>query len=302
MVLLLVACESRPHESQGSDKSRVFDPTLPLVLRQEADLGNMEARESGAMRRDGPCLYLTWGSARHLIVWIDDVRAARLDDTDWVLNNWTTSERFVDGDYLRGSGGGYPDDTDLEWLTGTKLPAGCEGPAVQMGDVRKVSGRERPDPLSVEDRDIPPVPPPPPRLQDLQGRPVPALVHPDALEALFRHQFRNNASGAQQNAAAFCLEVEGRDAPPEFLRRFAGTRPEVKAASACEFRQVQVVDKASGRPALIHFVSDFACDGNVCEARGGYREANLSSSINRYRLEYDDGRWKVTQDIMEAIS
>ena len=63
-----------------------------------------------------------------------------------------------------------------------------------------------------------------------------------------------------------------------------------------------MVDKASGRPALIHFVSDFACDGNVCEARGGYREANLSSSINRYRLEYDDGRWKVTQDIMEAIS
>lgn len=136
MVLLLAACESRPHESQGSDRSRVFDPTLPLVLRQEADLGTMEALVSGALRRDGPCLYLTWGSTRHLIVWTDDVRAARLDDTDWVLNNSTSSERFVDGDYVRGSGGSYPDDTDLEWLTGTELPAGCEGPAVQIGAVR----------------------------------------------------------------------------------------------------------------------------------------------------------------------
>ena len=44
-----------------------FDPTLPFVLRQAANFGGMEALVSGALHREGPCLYLSWGGERHLL-------------------------------------------------------------------------------------------------------------------------------------------------------------------------------------------------------------------------------------------
>ena len=102
-------------------------------------------------------------------------------------------------------------------------------------------------------------------------------------EATFRYQFEHNASGAQQNAAAYFLSIGGKDLPKALLDRFRGHSPPVKQGS-----QFQVGNGLKFRIVRISWLDDI----NV-EVGGGYYEGNVSSSGNTYHLRRKDGTWKV---------
>ncbi|MEN8149446.1 MAG: hypothetical protein ABFS86_06460 [Planctomycetota bacterium] len=114
----------------------------------------------------------------------------------------------------------------------------------------------------------------------------------DICEAAFRHQFANNASAVQQKAAAYFLEIRGKDPTPEFLARFADHTPPVKAGSAFE----------TGKGLKFHVESIEWLGDDRVKVSGGYYEASLSASGNEYVVERKGDGWKVTNDTMLRIS
>jgi len=151
----------------------------------------------------------------------------------------------------------------------------------------------------------PPAPPPP--IPEPPANPAGVADHPDAAEALYRHQIGNNASGGQRNVAALCLAV-GKpngvvDPPASLLARFGGDNPPVKGVSGCRWDNVHWTDRATGGHAVVHYIAGLSCSSAVrCIASGGYLEGNLSASGNEYVLERRNGRWQVTSDRMNWIS
>ena len=131
----------------------------------------------------------------------------------------------------------------------------------------------------------------------------------DIREATFRYQFRKNASGQQQAAKVYCLElaVDGKRADPDdaFLKRFAGNKPPVKKGSECGMSAEQgvVIDKETGASGLIFNTGDiqWVSDTEV-EVSGGYYEASLSASGNVYSLKKVNGIWTVIKEKMTWIS
>ncbi|HSK77252.1 MAG TPA: hypothetical protein VLQ45_12420 [Thermoanaerobaculia bacterium] len=122
-----------------------------------------------------------------------------------------------------------------------------------------------------------------------------SVSEPDILEAVFRYQFENNASGIQQDAEKYCLTITGGERPSaEFLRRFAGNRPPVVGADDC--------DRRSGRNLFFQAKIETWESDSEALVRGGYYEGNLSSSRETYRVLWEDGRWVVEDARLEVIS
>ena len=127
----------------------------------------------------------------------------------------------------------------------------------------------------------------------------------DAIEALYRHQFEHNASGLQQTADVYFLNLQGDDPPAEIMKRFAGHDPPVRPLSRVEAGSgVQgVLDSVTGERGLIFNISEISASGeDAIEATGGYYEAGLSASTNEYRLEREDAGWTVVEDRIIIIS
>jgi hypothetical protein len=111
-------------------------------------------------------------------------------------------------------------------------------------------------------------------------------------EALYRHQFMNNASGEQQNAPAYFLSIYETDPPHDLMLRFEKNMPPVKPGSEFKIelglkfriRGIKILDKY-----------------NV-EIEGGYYSGPLSSSGNTYKLKKKNGKWQVISDKMNWIS
>ncbi len=114
----------------------------------------------------------------------------------------------------------------------------------------------------------------------------------DICEALFRYQFINNASGAQQKADAYFLSIYEADPPRDLIARFENNVPPVK--SGFEFR--------IGDGIKFEIRSFTRLDENNIKIKGGYYEGGLSSSCNTYRLRRIEGVWMVISDRMEWIS
>jgi hypothetical protein len=138
--------------------------------------------------------------------------------------------------------------------------------------------------------------------------PVPAAataLNEDIAEAVFRYQFGHNASGAQQSAGVYCLDLTGSDPSAAFLARFGTQRPPVRPASACKTSAREgVVDIRTGKHGLIFSVRSVTWDGSSDDATadGGYYEGGLSASGNTYTLKRSAGRWSVVKDVMHWIS
>lgn len=128
------------------------------------------------------------------------------------------------------------------------------------------------------------------------------------LEAVFRYQFEHNDSGLKAGAAAYCLCVPGeggkeRDPGQALLDRFKEQKPPAAPCSACAFAEGRVVEKKSGQPALTFYVSRVRwLSAGEAEVEGGYREANLSASGNRYRVVRKDEGWVVADARQQWIS
>ena len=117
----------------------------------------------------------------------------------------------------------------------------------------------------------------------------------DIAEAVFRYQFDHNASAIQKRAERYCLSLPGETMPSaEFLKRFEGNRPPVLIADQCE--------RKSGKSLFFRIQRlDWHKDNEVW-VRGGYWEANLSSSIEMYLVKNEKGKWAVKGARMEAMS
>ena len=125
----------------------------------------------------------------------------------------------------------------------------------------------------------------------------------DIREAVFRYQFKHNASGQQQNAKAYFLSL-GKDKDPSdlFMVRFKDHKPPVKKRSQATGK-FEVIDKKTGKSGIIFVVSTIKrARGDKVLVDGGYYEAGLSSSGNVYTVERKNNKWVVTKDQMLWIS
>ncbi len=114
----------------------------------------------------------------------------------------------------------------------------------------------------------------------------------DICEAVFRYQFKHNASGAKQNAKAYFLEILRKDPSPEFLARFKDNAPPVKKGS--EF--------AIGKGLKFKVGGIKRLNDSKVEVSGGYYEGGLSSSGCTYSVVLKDKKWVVTERKMLWIS
>jgi hypothetical protein len=126
----------------------------------------------------------------------------------------------------------------------------------------------------------------------------------DVYEAVFRHQFSRNASGAQQRAVTYFIEIQDADPSSAFIARFSDVDHKVKVASKAYYgRGASVTDRSNHSQALLFRVDGIKwLDSNTAEVTGGYYEGDLSSSGNIYRVQRTRSGWKVTNDVMEWIS
>ena len=124
-------------------------------------------------------------------------------------------------------------------------------------------------------------------------------------EAVFRYQFLNNSSAAQQSADVYFLSLADETDPDENLvARFAGHEPEVKAVSRSRIGDGgRVEEKETGRTGLIFRIDAiFPLDEKRVRVKGGYYEANVSASGNNYFLECQDDNWAVVDAVGKWIS
>lgn len=132
-----------------------------------------------------------------------------------------------------------------------------------------------------------------------------AVQEDNIREAVFRHQFGNNASGQKQGAKVYFLSLGWKTDPSdEFMARFAGNTPPVKKVSEADSSAMKGVhDKKTGESGLIFNVGKITWKSDTeATANGGYYKAGLSASGNTYTLEKKDGVWTVTKDVMNWIS
>jgi hypothetical protein len=97
----------------------------------------------------------------------------------------------------------------------------------------------------------------------------------DVLEAVFRHQFDENASAAQRNVDYFFLSLDNRvDPPAELLARFANDMPKVLPVSFAKASAMEgVAHEALGGRGLIFRIETIAwLDEDTAEVEGGYYE------------------------------
>ena len=114
----------------------------------------------------------------------------------------------------------------------------------------------------------------------------------DICEAVFRYQFKHNASTIQQKAKAYFITILKQNPSDEFLTRFMGNIPPVRKGS----------DFAIGEGLIFYINSVSRIDENTARGSGGYYEAELSSSNNIYTVVRKNGKWAVENDEMQWIS
>lgn len=126
----------------------------------------------------------------------------------------------------------------------------------------------------------------------------------DVYEACFRYMFEHNASGRQQSVAYYFLLVKGHDPDERFLARFASMKPKVVPVSlSISPERKGVLHKKNRRKGIIFYLKDWKqISDDEFEIKGGYYEAFLSSSGNRYTVKRINDTWVVTKDEMEWIS
>lgn len=294
---LAAACTTAEQRTTAEEQVGEASPVgLPVLLRDPSSLA-MEAIVAGRLTRRGECLYLGYANERYaLILWGDaDVRVARLDETDWLVNNYTTGQRFREGDMIRGGGGFYSEELSASEITQDSVPEGCDGQALQIYDARKF------DPSMPDGVPSPPPPPPAPSRSRLLDD---AFAYESGGFSGPRRTLSAVAS-AEEAMFVYVLQDYSKDASHKCLRgaddalrmglqsRFETTlHPE----SACVDDNGRLVLRANGDQAVSVFAqvdcSRLARLGYCAGAAGGYW-ANLGAQANAYRLRRKGDGWEV---------
>jgi hypothetical protein len=282
--------------------------SLPVILFDYSDFV-MEARISGRITRAGSCLYLEHAPGqRALILWgDDDVRVARFDDTDWLVNNYTSGLRIREGEIVRGGGRFYPSDANLGELADGEIPADCTGPAVQLHDVAKFDPSKPggiPDP--------PPPPPPAPSARDTllsqafdehwDGQRWPRRTISDVAdprEAMFTYVLKNYEGREGNMHSHFCL----RAAEDELIGRLSQRFGPLYSEADCSWSGPGVVLTTNGESAM--FVDariDCSGDRGFCAGSGGATYGNLGAEHGAYRLRRKNDGWEIEKLGLSVVS
>jgi hypothetical protein len=129
----------------------------------------------------------------------------------------------------------------------------------------------------------------------------------DIREVVFRYQFENSDPVKwERNWVYFLQLMPGRKSPSErFMKRFAGHVPPVKPLSDCVIvkRNGTVIDKETGEQGIIFCIVEIKwVDEYKVEVDGSFYVANLCGEGHIYSVEWKDGAWVVTKDVMYCIS
>jgi hypothetical protein len=133
-------------------------------------------------------------------------------------------------------------------------------------------------------------------------------VEIDVAEAAFRHLFAHNESGAQSEAAFFCVgQIRAKKfaaVSDELLHRLqSSSKPVVNYGDCPGSKDSSIRSPKAPGTGLIFFLDAIHCSSNsACEVTGGYYEGNLSSSKNTLKLVKEGGGWVVQEDRLDSIS
>ncbi|MDR0226849.1 MAG: hypothetical protein LBI66_10535 [Burkholderiaceae bacterium] len=124
---------------------------------------------------------------------------------------------------------------------------------------------------------------------------------PGAAAAVYERLFIDNASNLGEKAAAYCVgQGRGWALMDPDAQTLAELRHQVlvKPASACDTGQrgERVVDRASGRPALMFGAEVVHCNASLteCLVRGGYYEGPQNAQSNLYTLRQRREGWQAS--------
>ena len=301
------ACAPVDESDTGEQPGAVESP-LPVILKDRSTI-RMEALVSGRITRAGSCLYLEHSPGHlALILWADeDVQVARLEQSDWLVNNYTSGLRIREGEMVRGEGGFYPRNADLEVLTGNEVSADCTGPAVQLYEVTKYDPEK---PGGIPD---PPSPPPPgPSTDDmllsqafdehwdgqrLPKRMIRGIVDPR--EAMFAYVLQNYKGREGNMHAHFCLRGADENLLASLSRQFGRLFP----GDACSWNGPGVVVTATGEKAMfIDARIDCSGDRGFCAGSGGATYGNLGAEHGSYRLRRKGDGWQIEKLGLSVVS
>lgn len=135
-----------------------------------------------------------------------------------------------------------------------------------------------------------------------------AKAEADVAEAVFRHMLQEmkKRPGWAEHTSAICLEIRRKDPAPDFLERFAGVAPPIRAASSCTWTQplsTHVIDRHTNKPATILEASGFRWHtGRHVTVTCGYAEASLSGGGYTYDLTRWGQSWRVRSSRLEFIA
>jgi hypothetical protein len=117
----------------------------------------------------------------------------------------------------------------------------------------------------------------------------------DICEAVVRYQIFHSAAAGRDTATAY-VKIQGLNPNSEFLNRFQGQQPPVKAGWRFQWRLF------GGRGVLykIHGIKRTGEDS--AEVYGGYYEGTLSASGNTYYVVREGGKWIVDREEMHWIA
>lgn len=127
-------------------------------------------------------------------------------------------------------------------------------------------------------------------------------------EAVFKHLFKQNASGMKERAAFYFLSLGDSDKPqdpsPALMARFAEHRPRVEPVSRARISVEEGIrHRETGEKGIVFRVTAIKrVSDDVMEVEGGYHEGTLSASGNVFRVERKNGVWVVTDDKMQWIA
>lgn len=301
------ACAPVDAPDIGEQPGSVESP-LPVILKDRGT-SRMEALVSGRITRAGSCIYLEHSPGqRSLILWADkDVQVATLDESDWLVNNYTSGLRIREGEMVRGSGGFYPRDADLVALTGDELPANCAGPAVQIYEIAKY------DPAKPNGIPDPPAPPPPgPSTDDMllsqafdehwDGRRRPKRTiegTADPREAMFTYVLQDYERREGDMHAHFCLRESSDTTRANLSRRFG----QLFSDADCSWNDGGVILARNGEKAMF-IDARIDCSGNrgFCAGFGGATYGNLGAEHGAYRLRRRGDGWEIEKLGLSVVS
>ena len=300
------ACAPVDESDTGEQPGAVESP-LPVILKDRSTI-RMEALVSGRITRAGSCLYLEHSPGHlALILWADeDVQVARLEQSDWLVNNYTSGLRIREGEMVRGGGGFFPGDSDLVALTGDEVPADCAGPAVQLYEIAKY------DPTNPDGIPDPPLRPPGPSTDDMllsqafdehwDGQRWPKRMIEgiaDPREAMFTYVLQDYEGREGDMHAHFCLRESSDATRANLSRRFG----QVFSGSQCSWNGPGVVLTDTGEKAMF-IDAKVDCSGNrgFCAGFGGATYGNLGAEHGAYRLRRKGDGWEIEKLGLSVVS